>query len=336
MRRKSETGGAMGDGAGGGFSLIETMVACAILGMILAAMLTMVTQTSGAWRSANSRIEAFQGARRAFDLLASTLGQATLNTYWGYDDDDNPTRYIRRSELHFVVAPAGRDGLPGTPGCGQGVFFQAPAGKAKDISRERLPGLLNHCGFYVAYGSDSLWLPSAPLQVQARNRYRLMFWVADTDRSDAADDPARVFRAENDFSDDTDWVAPSGDAFPLAENVIALLVWPREESWSTTLNSYSYNSRTGYSLSPQPVTANQLPPILDVAMVAIDEASSQRLGENLSTAVSACLAGLFEGEPASTFQADLQALEDRLNARRISCRVFSSAVPLPSAKWSSQ
>lgn len=318
-----------------GFTLIEALIACTILGLILAVMLSMVNQTAGIWRSANSRMEAFQGARRAFDTLTSLLSQATLNPYWGYDNENAPTRYVRKSELHFVVAPSGGD-LPGTPGSGQGVFFQAPAGKAKDPAHEKLTGLLNLCGFYVAYGSDAAWLPGAPINAPARDRHRLMLWLANTDDSDNSAAPKPViFRSKDDISSDTNWIAPGdSDTYPLADNIIALVIWPRDEGG--VLNSYTYNSRTGLAATPQPVTANQLPPILEVAMVAIDEPSAVRLGDQLEGTIATCLSGLFTANPAGNFANDLTELETRLAANGITHRVFSSAIPLREAKWSTQ
>lgn len=318
-----------------GFTVVELLVACVILGLILVIMSAMVTQASGIWRSTNSRIEAFQGARRAFDMLTSLLSQATLNTYWGYDDANNPSRYIRKSELHFVVSPAGGDGLPGTPGCGQAVFFQAPADKAKTAAYEKLTGLLNLCGFYVEYGSDAAWLPGTPISTPARERSRLMLWLANTDVSDTGASKPRIYRPEGDTTDTTAWIAPtSSNAFALADNIIALLIWPREETGPDKLNSYSYNSRSGLAQNPQPVTANQLPPVMEVALVAIDEASAARLGERLPSTISACLNGLFADNPAANFAKDLKTLEGNLARERITFRVFSSAVPLREAKWS--
>jgi uncharacterized protein (TIGR02599 family) len=325
-----------GRGGGAGFSLVEALVATSILGLILVVMLSMVNQTSGVWRSANSRIEAFQGARRAFDTLVGLLSQATLNTYWGYDNENNPTRYVRKSELHFVVEPTGGS-FPGTPGCGQGVFFQAPAGRAKDGSYERLTGLLNLCGFYVEYGSDQDWLPGPPINAVSKDRFRLMLWLANTDVDSTGSKKPVIFRTNDDTSSDTDWIAPnSSDTYPLADNIIALLIWPRDEQSSGALDSYSYNSRMGIGSNPQPVTANQLPPVLEVAMVAIDEPSAVRLGPQLKGTIDSCLSGLFAGNPAATFADDLKELGNRLADRGITHRVFSSAVPLREAKWSAQ
>ena len=323
-------------GGAAGFSLIEALVATSILGLILVVMLSMVNQTSGVWRSANSRIEAFQGARRAFDMLVGLLSQATLNTYWGYDNENNPAKFVRKSELHFVVAPVGGD-FPGSAGSGQGVFFQAPAVKARENSYEKLTGLLNFCGFYVDYGSDQDWLPGPPIQTASRDRFRLMLWLANSDIDAAGSKKPAIFRANDDTSSDTDWIAPqSSDTHPLADNIIALVVWPRDTTKSAALNSYSYDSRLGLGAHPQPVTVNQLPPILEMAMVAIDEPSAVRLGAQLKGTIDACLNGLFAGTPSAQFADDLKELERRLSANGITYRVFSSAVPLREAKWSSQ
>lgn len=318
-----------------GFSLVEALVACAVLSMIMVAMLAIVEHTSGVWRSANARIESFQGARRAFDILTSMLSQATLNTYWGYDDENNPSRYLRKSELHFVVNNAGEGGLPGTKGCGQGVFFQTPAMKAQNSTVERLTGLLNHCGFYVEYGSDAPWLPGGPIKSEARDRCRLMLWLPDSDERGL-----EIFRQDNDPSDDTRWIAPTQkDTIPLADNIILLAIWPHEQPDLNNpdrfqLDAYEYNSRSRMMDNPQPLNANQLPPVVEVAMVAIDETSAIRLGNNLQSDIQACLSGLFQDRPSQNFSRDLETLEERLASKNINHRIFKSTVPIQSAQWS--
>jgi len=312
----------------GAFTLVELLVACATLSLLLVLMLKMVNQTSLIWRSANTKIEVFQNARRSFDVLTALLSQATLNTYWGYDDASDPRKYIRKSELHCVVAPCG-NGMPGRPESGNGVYFQAPANWVGNTAAYgHLTGLLNPCGFYVDYGSDAGWLPDPPIRTTARDRYRLMFWLQESDESS-------IFFAADDTSDTTAWIAPqTANTYPLADNIIALVIWPRDQNRSASWNSYSYNSRTGQDDTPQPVTANQLPPILEVAMVAIDENSALRLGEKLETTISDCLKDLFSSDPRENFGQDLKTLEGRLAEKRINYRVFSSSLPMREAKWS--
>lgn len=309
-----------------GFTILELLVATTVLSLILVVMLSLTTQVSNVWRSSSARIEAFQSARRGFEILTRSLEQATLNTYWDYDNPNNPTVYQRKSELHFLVAKAGTDGLPGTLNTGQAVFFQAPANRTASTNYDGLTGLINACGFYVQYGSDSAWLPAHVDAGQARERFRLMQWMQSTES-------LSVYENANDNA----WVATgTADAFPIADNVIALIIWPKEEGEESNpvLNSYSYNSRLNATNSPQPATANQLPPLLKVAIVAIEESSALRLGASLQETVAACIAGLFDTPPASDFLEDLKQLEMNLADRSIGYRSFVTSIPMREAKWS--
>ena len=115
-----------------GFTILEVMVASAVFVLLLGLLMSTISQTSTVTRRATEKVSAFQGARSAFELLTSKLSQATMNSYWDYDSPTTPTKYIRKSELHFVVGPAGQTPLPGTSGTGQAVFFQAPGGASQN------------------------------------------------------------------------------------------------------------------------------------------------------------------------------------------------------------
>jgi uncharacterized protein (TIGR02599 family) len=317
------------------FTILELLVATTVLSLILVVMLSLITQTSNVWRSSSARIEAFQSARRGFETLTRSLEQATLNTYWDYETNGvgDPVRYRRQSELHFLVDDAGTDGLPGTPGTGQAVFFQAPANKTASTNYDGLTGLINACGFFVQYGSDSAWLPAHVGTNQARERFRLMQWMQSTES-------LGVYTNSTDHA----WVsAAAADVVPVSDNVIALVIWPKEEGEAANpiLDSYSYDSRLNATNAPQPATAHQLPPLLKVALVAIDETSAVRLGANLQPTVAACMNGLFDTSPAKdspddkkTLADDLATLETRLTTNSISYRTFVTSVPLREAKWS--
>ena len=317
-----------------GFSLVEIMVACAILGAMLVVMLSTVNHVSELWRSSNARVEAFQSARLGFENLTRLLGQATLNTYWDYDDPNAPTRYIRKSELHFVVDDA-KTVLGTGSFYGQGVFFQAPAnhnppaGSSGISSAGRLPGLLNACGFYVecAAESDKGWLP-AHVGAQGKKRFRLMQWMQRSGNLSVYQTVAG--------STGRNWIGSIGVAVPAAENVIALVIAPKEpekQSVKALPDQYEYDSRENALNNPQPPNAHQLPPILQVTMVAIDEASANRLGDTMQTTIEGCLTGLFQNTPGASFQSDMKKLEEALTAKRINYRVFTSAIPMHEAKW---
>jgi len=305
----------------GGFTLMELLVAGGVLLLLMVAMLSLMNQTSKVWVESGNRIDAYQSARRAYENLTQTLEQATLNTYWDYDDPNNPGRYIRQSELHLIVGDAGSGGLPGTPGCGQAVFFQAPSNKVKTAQYRGLTGLLNACGFFVWYGSDKPWLPTH-VETQERFRYRLMQWIDDSEALEVYAVPG------------AGWIpsAVNTESVPIADNIIALVIWPREEGTPPTplLNDYRYDSRN----DSRPVAINQLPPMMQVAMVALDEGAVERLGNGMKGTVEACLEGLFESDPAQDFAGDLELLESRLNEKSIPYRTFTSTILLREARWS--
>ncbi len=315
------------------FTLIELLVATAVLSLVLVLVLSVISQTSTVWRRSTDKIEAFQSARAAFDLLTRNLSQATLNSYLDYDNADQPTKYLRKAELKFLSTPAGPNG--GTPNTGQAVFFQAPASLTGDGAKfGGLEGLLNTVGYYVEFGSDALTKPTF-VGAADKFRYRLMQLLVPTENN-------TIYSASN-----NGWVTGfSADAMPVADNIIALIIRPQDPgmiSPPATLpgvvppdlsTDYIYDSAHSYS-GEQPVTSNQLPPVMQVTMVAIDETAAKRLEKDSAqpSAITSALSGKFQN-PAS-YDADLQALETALNNANppISYRVFSSAVPIRESKW---
>lgn len=296
------------------------MVACVVLALILVAMLSITQHTTATWRASNARIETFQSARIGFETLTRYLSQATLNTYFDYDDPNTPSQYLRKSDLHFYVAKPGILSMPGTANTGQAVFFQAPADKTSLANKEGMTGLLNACGFFIEYGSNAGWLPPHAGGSNALSRFRLMQWIQDTEKLAVYDQAGNGWISTN-----------ATDVFPLADNVIALVIWPREEGLtSPNLNSFLYNSRSGSRAAEK----NQLPPVLQVAMVAMDEASAVRLGGTLKATVDGCLSGLFQNDPSTKFDANLSTLAQRLADKSINFRVFRSAIAMREAKWS--
>lgn len=310
-----------------GFSLLELLVSCVIFALVLATILSVVNHTTQLWQQSNSRVDAFQNARRAFDVLTQALSQATLNTYLDYDDPNSPKRYLRRSELHFLIAPAS-EVLPTLSGVtGWSIFFQTPARRSADSVARGLEGLINACGFFVQFGTNADWLPSHLDVATAKPRFRLMQWIQNTESLQIYSQPSR------------EWIRLSDDIAPVADNIITLVFWPREgfeNSPGMLPDALSYDSRAGSNNSPQPVTANQFPPLVEVLMVAIDEASAGRLGEQLQATIEECSAGLFlpSSSPGESFEANLATLEAELTKRKINYRVFRSSIPIREAKWS--
>lgn len=315
------------------FTILELLVATAILSVVLVVVVSVIGQASTVWRRSTDKIEAFQGARIAFDLLTRNLSQATLNTYLDYDDPSKPTKYLRKSELKFLSQPSG---TMGTAGTGQGVFFQAPAGFTDDAAKfGGLEGLLNTCGYYVEFGSDSSTKPSF-VTAPDRYRYRLKQLLVPTENN-------KVYTATG--VSDQSWITSFvANALPVADNIIALIIRPQDPGMVTPAISgvtppnlttdYTYDTAASFTGSQSP-TSNQLPPVVEVTMVAIDENSAKRIenGTSAPSVITAALAGKFTN-PAQ-YTADLKALETALNAATppISYRVFTSAVPIRESKW---
>lgn len=315
-----------------GFSLLEMLTAFAVFTLMLVMLFSVISHTSDVWRGARSRIDSFQSARNAFEMVTRNLSQATLNTYWRYDNPSSPTRYLRTSDLHFVVGGAGA-GLPGKPGSGQAVFFQAPSGVTSTNSLRGLDSLLNGVGYYVDFGSDAGYRP-AGLPAPETYRYRLMQL-----RIPAESLAVHTSTGATDFS----WITSQTNrfAFPVADNIILFAAWPRlsgqeDAAGDALTDDFSYNSRLNALDQPQPRTAAQLPPIIEVAMVAVD-ASSVRTAAGDTTpppAIENALSGKFSASDRQSFEEDLKDLEAALTAAKVKYRVFRSSIPLRESKWS--
>jgi len=179
--------------------LVELLLSMTILSVLMLVVVNVIGIVQQQWTRTNSRVTAFREARMAFDVLARSLSQATLNTYWGVDtnpldfDQANERRvqansYIRESELQFVCGPTvglltGAAGQ-GNVYPGHGVFFQAPLGVTRlaaagpgGTNTENMVNLLCGRGYFVSWGDDLGFRPAfldATGKVQPRRRYRLM------------------------------------------------------------------------------------------------------------------------------------------------------------------
>ncbi len=135
-----------------------------------------------------------------------------MNSYWDYDSPTTPTKYIRKSELHFLVGPAGQDPLPGTTGTGQAVFFQAPSGASENPTYSGMENLLNAYGYYIQYEQED----ELPFRTSStpKYRYRLMQAIVDTE-------DLQVY-SSNEITG-KDWIKDYNSAV-LAENIVYMAI----------------------------------------------------------------------------------------------------------------
>ena len=291
--------------------------------------------------------------------------------------------YGRQSELHFVSGPTKLGGTSALlPAAGllsvtHGLFFQSPQGlttSAATVSAN-LPNLLNVSGYYLEYTSDMAaktergyadrptFLTTGTPLPPARWRFRLT-------ELNQGSEYFQVYRLTAGGLTSFDWFrlplkrpAPTTEPAPtrvLAENVIALVVLPHRSpndpvpagAPTQLAPNYYYDSRE-YLLPGKSadalalLTRNQLPPMVQVTMVVLDERSAERFQSTLSTPGTIATAtdklgttSLFakpstsSAEDQSQYKADLQTLEDKLIGLNLSYRIFSTDVSILQAKWS--
>jgi uncharacterized protein (TIGR02599 family) len=300
-----------------GFTLLEALVAMAVLGLIMSILLEIISQTSMTLIQATAAVESFQSARAAFDIVNQTLSQATLNTYWDYDNESNPTTYVRKSDLNFYVQNDASFYAQNARGTEPGIYFQAPLARAANQSDE-VSGILNACGFYIGYGSNESFKPTNI--VLQSNRFRLMEALQPTENFN-------VYLAAG-----NSWIASvQATALPIADNIIALVAWPRlsegQDPAGTAISTdFSYNSRVTSG-----VQSMQLPPVVQLTMIAVDEASASRQ-PNLQSTINNVMNGKFAA--VANYNSDLSGVESALSAAKFNYQVFTSAVPLRESQWS--
>jgi uncharacterized protein (TIGR02599 family) len=337
-----------------GFSLLELLVAFAVLALLMVLLAEMVGATASTWRGTRGKVEQHQQAREAFEAVISRLSEATLNTHYEYEDKDGmlknatnsrtfqPARYARQSELRFLSGPGITEAANHVT---HAAFFQAPAGESKD--GRSLQNLLNTFGFFVELGDDAPFLPPLLRTDHARERFRLLQFTEPTES-------LSVYRwtGANPLDRERKWfqepLATGSGLSIVADNVIALVLLPMLSPQDQEAGGYSdaslapqylYDS-TGSNTDPALNPRHQLPPVVQVTLIALDEASAARMTGEDRAALKSLLDTLFPSsgntlDPSPPgFARDLKSLEDFLNARRLNYRVFQSNVPIKTAKWS--
>ncbi len=333
-----------------GFSLIELMVAMGILSVLMLMMTVLLDQVQKSWRYSENRIGQFREARVAFDIMTKNIGQAAMNTYYDLidtDEDNSPDEYVKTSELHFATMEASKiGGSTDATLTGHAIFFQAPLGFSTRF--RNLNNLFNGRGYFVAHGSDIRFRPSF-VKSEPKYRYRLMEFRPPAESNQIFEDGIEEREADQPQAF-TKWYNQTGSAGdgsfeeflnPLAENIVTLVIAPRDsievadgdrkETHSEIAPDYFFDSNTIIKKYAQ-----QVPPLVRVTMVALDESNAVQLqaqsGAEQPSEVVSALNGLFK--KTDEYDADVIKMVDALNEERINHKVFSTLVMLRSAKWS--
>jgi uncharacterized protein (TIGR02599 family) len=346
------------------FTLVELMLATAVLSIIVVLLLSLANQASTIWRQSSAKIEQFRESRSAFETITTKLSQATLNTYWDYNVPLNPTRYERRSELRFISGPAedllgnGPDGQQRTT---HAVFFQAPLGVTEAVQYRAFENLLSTWGYYLEYYNDQESRPDflTTDEMPLRWRYRLMelHQPAEVNKiyTFTSGTAGRTYREKTWFRNAIN--SPQRPVRVVAENVIAMIIAPRlsradeqevrgaesNPDYSPLAPNYLYDTSppaTAVTMDGRINPQHQLPPMLQVTMVAIDEVSARRMNLGEENADHFELNSKFK--KTANYSKDLllsgseESLEALLIKRRANYRIFSTNVVIRGAKWSTE
>lgn len=308
-----------------------------VLSILLLMLSELLNQVQKTWTFSENRISQFREARVGFDIITKNLSQAALNTYWEPEEDPDTRTiidYKRKSELHFKSGKATELGLPSNA-VTHALFFQAPLGFSERYNN--LGTLYNARGYYVEFGDDTLFKPSF-VKADPKYRFRLMEYLP----------PAEENQIFNDGDEEryngldavyNKWYNYKLDEFthPLADNIVALIVSPRQSLGDATGGGGVFKLAPNYSYDSNDVSLDnpqQVPPLVHVTMVAVDESSAVRFesgaappGEIMDAVSSRFTVG-------SNYTQDLAAMEEELRGKEVNYRVFSSMVAIRSSKWS--
>lgn len=375
----------------GGFTLVEILVSMAILVLLLLMMVSMTDATRRTWSFTSTKVEEFRDAREAFESMTRKLSQATLNTFWDYDNPNAPTKYLRQSELRFwsgqgaILLAGAKDENGNTlQTATHAIFFQAPLGYVDNTTNYgNLTNLLNTWGYFIEFGSDTKSRPGFISTMSnpppLRYRFRLMEmmepsdslsiykytsgigkYLANTSNNSLylSSNPPGGYTGREWFTDPLA-LAPQ-PVHALGENIVALVLLPKlslqdEQNLQDTnaipsaplgtslCPDYSYDSTSINTQYAALNKHNQLPPVVQVTMVAVDETSYNRfqsLQANNNFPANLVPASLFQqagdltNSSSAGYAKDLQTLQGNLQANHLNYRVFTSDVSLKAAKWS--
>lgn len=293
------------------------------------------------------RVEMFKPTSydRAADLQfvcgLSTRGQNPLLT-----PASPATPAFRPSHAVFFQCPLGHVDSPAASG---GVSNAAPPTDFRNLT-----SALNAVGYYIEFSNENDpnlgKLPAFITNAPAVWRYRLME-LNQPSQNLGVYAPGVVYSSPGSwFSQVIDPAKkpPSAPVLVVADNIVALVARPKIANPAVNgavvtevASSYGYDSK-GYAENPAPagipavelkLQKNQLPPLVQITLVAIDNDSAIRLaaryGANPPPLVSET-----QFADVNNYDADLTSLKAKLESLRLSYRVFVTDVSVPAAKWS--
>ena len=276
-----------------GFTLVEMLVAFAVLSGLMVLLLGAVTPVATLWRKAETRVETHQRARGALELLARELTPAVVDTRMQFVvlpgtelEDAGATGVAADSPALIWMAPLGRDGELRCVGYYlfrdqdrgfhrlKRIFIRPDLPDLPDVPNPYFPRLVNH--------EDTRDLSMRTDPVSAK-------WFLERWDEEAF--------AEEDLSNDRAFVSSVADGvlgfwvqcYDLLGNPVPSLSQARYHPRSTLIyNSAAYfqmattrpfdsgNSTEFLAETPQVMKANRVPSEIEFGLVAVDETVALR------------------------------------------------------------
>jgi uncharacterized protein (TIGR02599 family) len=205
---------------------------------------------------------------------------------------------------------------------GHAVFFQAPLGSCTTSTIASFGSLLNTVGYYIEDGSDDTLRPPT-MSGAAKIRYRLFEFTEPAENLSVY----KLTSGSTAYSGQ-DWyttpLATTAYSHRLADNIVALLFQAEyNDAAGNTVSGYEYSSAPRGAAS-QPIEENNLPQVVGVTMIAVDEPAGRRIQDERIKL------------PDAVDDTSLKMLETMLQAQRLNYRMFSTTVIIGPAKWSAK
>lgn len=351
------------------FSLLELLVSMTILSALTALLILALSQTQETWARTKERIGQFREARISFETVEKRLSAATVNAYWGYDDPEHPEEYRRQSALHFVAGPAIKLFSSKLPVSGHATFFQAPFGfggsDAGTLGGGRaFDGIekgVNTWGYFVEFGPDNdaarpmrpEFLDYSLAARQPRFRFRLMEYRVPTEKMSLFEQNSKGIPILDEASERTDlyqWFSDSDrrttNSNPIAENILFFGIRPRVPGMTphetAIAPNYFFDSRRFQWSSSSSLlarqTRHQIPPVVDLFLVALEEPSFARYLEREGIEAASALAAYVNERfnNSKQLEQDLLEVEEYLIELGIQNRVFQTSIAIRTGKWQSE
>ena len=249
------------------------------------------------------------------------------------------------------------------------------ASTGSQANTENMVNLLCGRGYFVEYGDDQPYRPPFLNQLNSvppRFRLRLMEYSPTAEMNRIYADPFRLIDpadrtkiknsrlwfqdALNTTVQQNETVGSRAFTRPIAENILALIISPRIETNAGTGggNNQPFAIAPQYEFDSTLVTSpgatliggsqgmqHQLPPLLRVSMVVLDQRAAETLSGNdtLREQVLGQVSSLFVS--AAEYDADLEGtleqpgkLKQLLMSNRLDYRVFTTTIALKQGRWS--